>query len=224
MAFQRGDVRNILTEAGVSDENIEAAVTRLVKLHIGVVDPLKSENEALESRVSAAEKLKSQLENANRELAELKDADYKTKYEAEKTNSENIRKEYEKYKTETEKKAVRSQKIDAFKEIMKDVGIAENHYDLVIKYTDIDGLELDEKGKITTAKDIRKQLNDEWADTKTETKVVGANPANPPVSGNGGTSKMTKEEIFKRDDKGEFVHDSATRQRAIAENREVFGI
>ena len=79
MAFTRNEVRKILNEAGVSDENTETAVSKLVKLHIDVVDPLKGENESLESKVKNAEKLKNELENARSKLAEYEEADYKGK-------------------------------------------------------------------------------------------------------------------------------------------------
>ena len=223
MAFGRADIREILTEAGATEENIEAATSKLVRLHLGVVDALKNDNDTLTSRVTAAEKLKAQLDSATKRLAELEEADYKTKYEAEKAASEKITKEYENYKNEQARKAARAAKETAFTGILKDAGIPERHYAKIIKYSDVDGLELDEKGKPIKAKEILKTVKEEWADHIETTTETGANTSNPPAN-NGGNGKMSPEEIYKRDDNGNFVYDSATRQKAIAENSGLFGI
>lgn len=216
MAFGRADIREILTEAGATEENIEAATSKLVRLHLGVVDALKNDNDTLTSRVTAAEKLKAQLDSATKRLAELEEADYKTKYEAEKAASEKITKEYENYKNEQAKKAARAAKETAFTGILKDAGIPERHYATIIKYRDIDALELDENGKVKNAGDIRKEIMADFEPYIEKTTEKGANTANPPAN-NGGKTTVTKEEIMN-------IKNTAERQAAIAEHHELFGI
>ena len=216
MAFGRADIRKILTEAGATEENVEAATSKLVALHLGVVDALKNDNDTLTSRVNAAEKLKTQLDNATRELAELKEADYKTKYEAEKAASEKVTKEFETFKTEQAKKEARAAKTTAFTGILKDAGIPERHYATILKYRDVDALELDEKGNVKNAGDIRKEIIADFEPYIERTTEKGANTATPPTN-NGGNTTMTKEEIMS-------IKNTAERQAAIAANHELFGI
>jgi tetratricopeptide (TPR) repeat protein len=127
---------------------------------------------------------------------------------------EEVKKEFEEFKAETERKAVRSAKETAYKEILKDAGVAEKHWAKILKYSDVDGVELDDKGKITTAKDILKEIKEEWADHIEKIDKQGANTATPPA--NNGGNKMTKEEIMK-------IKDTNARQKAISENHELFG-
>lgn len=224
MAFSRGEIRKILSAAGVAEEAIEEASTKLVKLHMDVVDPLKAENDSIGTKDKAIEKLRSQLEKAETELETYKSEDYKTKYETEKASGEKLKKEYEDYKTEQGRKAARTAKESAFKDILKDANIPEKHYAKIIKYSDIDSLELDDKGKITTAKDVLKAVKDEWSDHIETTTEEGA-PASKPPANTGGTSKpLTKAEIYARDDKGHYKLSSEERQKAIAENPAEFGI
>lgn len=217
MAFSRGELRKILSAAGVADEAIEEASTKLVKLHMDVVEPLKTENDSIGSKDKAIENLKSKLEKAETELEALKADDYKTKYEAEKSSVEKLKKEYEDYKSEQGRKAARAAKESAFKDVLKDANIPEKHFAKIIKYSDIDSLELDDKGKITTAKDVLKAIKDEWSDHIETTTEEGAPPPKPPANTGGTNKPTTKAEIM-------AIKDTAARQQAIAENPGLFGI
>lgn len=207
--FSRGDVRDILKEAGANDEQIETAVTKLVRLHMDVVDPLKSENDTISGKDKEIEKLKSQLEKAVTELEALKQDDYKGKYEAEKAAAEKLKSEYETYKNEQTAKATRAAKENAFRDILKDANIPEKHYAKIIKYSDIDGIELDDNGKAKDAKNILKSIKDEWGDHVETTTTTGTQTSTPPAN-NGGNTVKTKDEIMKIKDAGE-------RQAAIKE-------
>lgn len=202
-SFKRGEIRDILTKAGISEENIENTVTEIVKLHISVVDPLKSENETLDSKAKQAEKLKSQLEDVKAKLTEYEEADYKGKYEAEKANGEKIKSEYENYKTEQAGKAARAAKEQAYRDILKDAGIPEKHYAKIIKYSDIDSIELDDKGKAKKASEILKSVKDEWGDHVETIKTKGADTPTPPTSNDGNKNFKSKAEIMKITDSGE---------------------
>ena len=61
---------------------------------------------------------------------------------------------------------------------------------------------------------IKKDASEEWADFITTTTQKGADTTTPPANTGGG--KMTKEEIFK-------IKDASERQKAIADNHELFG-
>ena len=48
------------------------------------------------------------------------------------------------------------------------------------------------------------------------TVVRGNNPANPPANNGGG--KLTKADIYKKDEKGRYIMSTSERQKALAEN------
>lgn len=50
----------------------------------------------------------------------------------------------------------------------------------VLRVSDVDGIELDESGKIKDAEKRTETIKTEWADFIEKTEVVGANTANPP--------------------------------------------
>ena len=126
-----------------------------------------------------------------------------------------LKKEYDDYKEEQGKKESRAAKEAACRALLKEAGVSEKRIETVLKVYDVDGVELDGKGAIKDAKDRTKAIKEEWADFIQTTTTTGANPANPPAN-NGGSTK-TKEEIMNIKDAGE-------RQKAIMENRSLFGI
>lgn len=87
----------------------------------------------------------------------------------------------------------------------------------IIKVSDIDGIELDKDGKIKDADKRTETIKTEWADFIENTVVKGANTATPPTN-NGGT-KMSKADIYKKDDRGRYILSSEERQKALIENQ-----
>ena len=125
-----------------------------------------------------------------------------------------LKTEYDNFKNETEAKETRTQKQDAYKEILKKVGIPEKRFAVILKTVDLDDLKISD-GKLVDADKLEKSVKEEWSDFIVTTQETGVNSANPP-SNNGGKSTMTKKEIME-------IKDTAERQKAIAENHELFG-
>lgn len=126
-----------------------------------------------------------------------------------------LKTEYDAYKNEQEAKATRIQKQDAYKEILKKVGIPEKRFAVILKTVNLDDLKISSDGKLDDAEKVEKSVKDEWSDFIVTTQETGVNSANPPAN-NGGKSTMTKKEIME-------IKDTAERQKAIAENHELFG-
>lgn len=125
-----------------------------------------------------------------------------------------LKQEYDNYKKEVQDKEVAAQKKDVLAKIAKDAGLTEAGVQKAIKYFDLSTLELDGEGNAKNSKDILKGIKEEWSDYIQHTTKEGATTATPPS--NTGKSKMTKEQIMGIKDRGE-------RQKAIAENHELFG-
>ena len=130
---------------------------------------------------------------------------WKTKYQA-------LKDDFDAYKTEQTKKESHAAKEKAYRALLQEAGVSEKRLESVLKVSDVDSVELDEKGAIKGADKLTESIKSEWADFITTTETKGANTSNPPA--NGGT-KLTKDEIFK-------IKDPVQRQNAIAENISLF--
>lgn len=134
---------------------------------------------------------------------------YRVKYEA-------IKEEFAEYKKDIEAKASKAAKTDAYRALLKEAGVADKRIEAVLRVSDIDGVELDDKGKIVDSSKLKKTIQEEWADFITKESVHGSNTPNPPAN-NGSKAYKTKEEIY-------AIKDAAERQKAILDNHELFGI
>jgi hypothetical protein len=125
-----------------------------------------------------------------------------------------LKTEYDAYKNEQEAKEVRVQKQDAYKDILKSLNIPEKRWAAILKTVAFDELKITD-GKLDDVEKLTKEAKEEWADFIVSTKETGVQSANPPAN-NGGKSVQTKEEIM-------AIKDTTARQKAIAENHELFG-
>lgn len=203
--------RKALSAMGIESEKIDS----IINMHIEVTDDLKGQIETLEKDVKTYKADAEKLKDVQKELDDLKaqvEADTK---EREGKDYDKLKQEFEQYKQDVENKAVRASKEAAYKEILKDAGIPEKHYAKILKYSDIDSIELDDKGKAKNAKELLKDVKEEWGDHAETKETEGAKTETPPAN-NGGTGK-TKEEIM-------AIKDTAERQKAMVENADLFGL
>lgn len=194
--------RKFLSAMGIEEDKIE----QIIDAHTETVTALK---EARDSYKADAEKLadvEKKLADANEKLKDVKPDEYKEKYDK-------VKADFDKFKADTEAKESRTKKEDAYKAILKDANIPEKHFAKILKYSDIDGLEFDDKGELSNKSELLKSIKEEWGDHIEQTGTQGANVQNPPA--NGGNSKMTKDEIMQ-------IKDRAERQKAMLENKELF--
>lgn len=205
-----GISRKFLAALGVEDDKVD----EIMSAYSEAINEVKEERDALKENKSALKSAKEELEKLKAEHEELKasvengKSPYKVKYEA-------LKEEFETFKAETEKEKAHASKSDAYRRLLKEIGISEKRIESVLKVSDIDSIELDQDGNIKNADDIKKRESEEWSDFIEKTETKGADTSTPPQS-TGGTS-MTKDEIFK-------IKDASERQKAIAENRQLFGI
>ena len=172
--FDRKSLRKIFEDAEI--EVPKDVLGQICNLHT-------TSNEDLTESVKT---LKADLEKAERERDTYK---AKAPKEGEETVSkedyDKLKKEYDDYKADITAKTTRTEKENAFRELLKSVGVSEKRLNAIIKVSDIDGLELDKDGKIKNADKHTETVKTEWADFIETTTTRGANTANPPA-GNGG--------------------------------------
>ena len=199
MAF----TRKFLSALGIEADKIE----QIIDAHTEVTDALKAERDGYKAD---AEK----LPGVQQKLDELKAAaekdgkdPYKVKYEA-------IKEEFETYKNEQTAKETKAAKTAAYKALLKAAGIADKRIEAVLKVSDIEGIKLDKDGKVEGEDEVLKGIREEWADFIPTKSQQGAKTETPPANAGGG--KMSKADIL-------AIKDTAERQKAIAENHELFG-
>ena len=193
--------RKMLKAMGIEEEKID----QIIEAHTETVDSFKDK---LNDYKDKAEK----YDGVKKELDELKDGDndWQKKYEKEHSD-------FEAYKTDVTAKETKRTKEHAVREFLKSAGVSEKRLDAVLKVTNLDDFELDKDGKIKDADKHTETVKTEWADFIETTTTQGANTATPPTN-NGGT-KMTKADIYKKDDKGRYVLSTEERQKALVENK-----
>ena len=193
--------RKMLKAMGIEEEKID----QIIEAHTETVDGFKDK---LNDYKDKAEK----YDGVKKELDEIKDGDndWQKKYEKEHSD-------FEAYKNDVTAKETKRTKEHAVREFLKSAGVSEKRLDAVLKVTNLDDFELDKDGKIKDADKHTETVKTEWADFIETTTTQGANTATPPAN-NGGT-KMTKAEIYKKDDKGRYVLSTEERQKALVENK-----
>lgn len=195
--------RSFLKASGLSDEQIQA----IMEEHVAVTDALKKQ---LEQFRADAEK----LPEVQKKLDALNGAeDYRAMYEKE-------HEEFETYKADVQAKEERAGLEKALRQLAKDAGLSENGIGKVVKYTDYSALKLNKDGTLTNADRLRESIRAEWPEHIVTERTEHEKIATPPEVKGG--SKLTREEIFRRDDKGRYVLSTEERQKAIAENPQAF--
>ena len=202
--------RKQLSAMGIEAEKIE----QIIEAHTETVSGLKDEMAKLEGQLADAKAEAGKLTDVQKELDTLKAQVAKDEKAREGKDYDALKQEFEDYKADVKRNAEHAAKEEAYKFILKDAGIPERHFAKILKYSDVDGVELDDKGEITTKKEILKAVKEEWSDHIPTEETHGAERHDPLK---GGKPTKTKEDIMK-------IKDSAERQKAIAENPRIFGI
>lgn len=196
MAFTRATIRNLAKESGVElPKELEDAL---------VSEHLTARNAYADEQVKA-ELAKQPTEKAGN----VKDSEeYKT-----------LKKSFDDYKAEVTAKETKAAKEAAYRAILRDANLSEKGIEKAIKYAEWDKIELNADGRVKGANDHIKAVREEWAEYVTTTTTTGAKTSTPPAN-NGGT-KLTKAEIYAKDEHGRYKLTTAERQKALAENPEL---
>ena len=214
MALSKAQVREILSAAGVDSEHMSEAVSKIIDGHTASIEALREKVATLEKEAGENAAVAEKLEATEKELAGLKERVAAEAKEREGKDYDKLKEEFDSYKAEQETKAARAAKESAFRELLKDAEIDSKYHDKIVKYSKLDDIEFTKDGKIKDAKDRIKAVEEEWPEYKVTFGQKGADTVTPPT--NNGGSGMTKEQI-------EAIEDTTERQKAMAENHELFG-
>lgn len=199
MAF----TRKMLKAMGIEEDKID----EIIEAHREVTDALKEDRDKYKAD---AEK----LVETQKELDGLKKTvdgtdSYKERYEKE-------HKDFEDYKASIKAEQTKAAKADAYKVLLKEAKVSNDWIDDIVKFTDVDDIQLGDDGKIVDADKRIEGIKSKYAKYIVTESTRGANTENPPSNTSG--KKMTKAEIYKKDEHGRYVLSTAERQKALAEN------
>lgn len=188
--------RSFLKALGIEDEKIEAIMGE----HVTVTDGLKADRDKFKAEAEKAAGLQKQLDSIKG------GEDFKQKYEDE-------HKAFEDFKKKTADDAEAAKVRAAYRSLLVDEKIGAKRLDTIMRVTDFSKMRLGEDGKLEGEAELRKQIGEEWGEFKTTTTEKGAQVDRPPQTGK---PVKTKEEIM-------AIKDTTERQKAIAENLQLFG-
>ena len=207
MALTKAQVRDILSAAGVTSENMSDAVDKIIDGHVTSVNALR---EDIAKYKADAEK----LPTVQKELDDMK----ANTNDSWKEKHDKLKDEFDKYKGDIEAKETKAKVNNAVRSYLESKSITGDNLDLAMMACEsiIASAELDgEKLKDTTALDTL--VDSKFKRLVTHTTTKGANTANPPA--NSGGAKLTKEDIYKKDERGRYVMSASERQKALVENQ-----
>ena len=195
--------RKMLKAMGIEEEKID----QIIEAHSETVDSLKADRDTYKED---AEKLKT----VQKELDDLKakgDDGWKEKHDK-------LKGEFDKYKGDIEAKETKANKEKAARAFYESKGITGKNLEIAMRGSraEIDGIELD-GDKIKDASTLDALVKGDFSGLVATTTTKGANTANPPA--NNGGDKLTKADIYKKDERGRYIMSASERQKALAENQ-----
>ncbi len=204
MAFSR----RFLAALGIEADKVE----EIINAHVEVVDALKEARDEFKKDSIELEKVKKELAQTQKALKEKGDGETVSKEE-----HDALKKEYTDFKADVERRETKAAKEKAVRAYFESKNIVGKNLDIAIRgsRSEIDAIELDgEKIKDTTTLDTL--IGGDFSGLVSTTKITGASVSKP-VSNNGGKD-LTKDDIYKKDDKGRYVMSASERQKALADN------
>lgn len=166
--------RKMLKAMGIEDEKID----QIIEEHAETVNALKQQRD--QYKVDAEK-----LPGVQKELDDLKEAAEKDGENPYKAKYEELQQKFDDYKADVTAKETKAKKTAAYRKLLKDAKVSEKRLDSILKLSPVDDIELDDKGEIKDAENVKKKIEEEWSDFIVTEETHGAESNNPP-GGSGG--------------------------------------
>ena len=175
----------------------QAKIDEIISAHTEVTNALKADRDNYKEKAEKYDETKTELDKAKSELDKVNKDEYKTKYES-------LEAEFNKYKTDIAEKEVKGKKEEAYKKILKEIGVNEKSIDAILKVKDLSSLKLDDKGEIVDVDTLKESEKKDWEGFIIESEVHGQDPSTPPdkQKENVDTSKMSMDDYIKARSEG----------------------
>ena len=151
----------------------QAKIDEIISAHTEVTDSLKADRDSYKEKAEKYDQTKTELDKAKSELDKVSKDEYKTKYES-------LEAEFNKYKTDIAEKEVKGRKEEAYKKMLKEIGVNDKSIDAILKVKDLNTIKLDDKGEIVDVDALKESEKKDWEGFIIESEVHGQNPSTPP--------------------------------------------
>lgn len=175
----------------------QAKIDEIISAHTEVTNALKADRDNYKEKAEKYDETKTELDKAKSELEKVNKDEYKTKYES-------LESEFNKYKTDIAEKEVKGKKEEAYKKMLKEIGVNEKSIDAILKVKDLNTIKLDDKGEIVDVDTLKESEKKDWEGFIIESEVHGQDPSTPPdkYKDNVDTTKMSMDEYIKARSEG----------------------
>ena len=175
----------------------QAKIDEIISAHTEVTDSLKADRDSYKEKAEKYDQTKTELDKAKSELDKVNKDEYKTKYES-------LEAEFNKYKTDIAEKEVKGRKEEAYKKMLKEIGVNEKSIDAILRVKDLNTIKLDDKGEIVDVDTLKESEKKDWEGFIIESEVHGQDPSTPPdkYKDNVDTTKMSMDEYIKARSEG----------------------
>ena len=151
----------------------QAKIDEIISAHTEVTDSLKPDRDSYKEKAEKYDQTKTELDKAKSELDKVSKDEYKTKYES-------LEAEFNKYKTDIAEKEVKGRKEEAYKKMLKEIGVNEKSIDAILKVKDLNTIKLDDKGGIVDVDTLKESEKKDWEGFIIKSEVGGQDPSTPP--------------------------------------------
>lgn len=169
--------RKFLTALGIEGDKVD----EIIDAHAQTVNALKEERDTVKAKLEAIK-----LEADKVAGLEQKIADYEAEKSGEnvwETKYNELKSEYDTYKADVENKELVSAKEKAYKKLLLGANVSDKRIEAIMRVSDLDSIELDDKGEIKNADKVSESIKTEWAEFIVDTQTQGAQTATPPANG-----------------------------------------
>lgn len=196
--------RKFLKAMGVEEDKVE----QIIEAHAATVDGLQADLEKAQADAKSLPGLQKELQEAKAALSAAKDDGWKERHDA-------LKKKFEDYKSDISAREAKAAKESAVRAYFESKGITGKALGVAMRGSaaEIAAVELGDGGKLKDTAALDALVDGDFSGLVGHTHTQGADTPNPPANEGAG---RTKEDILKIKDAGE-------RQRAMAENHELFG-
>ena len=151
----------------------QAKIDEIISAHTEVTDSLKADRDSYKEKAEKYDQTKTELDKAKSELDKVSKDEYKTKYES-------LEAEFNKYKTDIAEKEVKGRKEEAYKKMLKEIGVNEKSIDAILKVKDLNTIKLDDKGGIVDVDTLKESEKKDWEGFIIKSEVGGQDLSTPP--------------------------------------------
>ncbi len=151
----------------------QAKIDEIISAHTEVTNALKADRDNYKEKAEKYDETKTELDKAKSELEKVNKDEYKTKYES-------LESEFNKYKTDIAEKEVKVKKEEAYKKMLKEIGVNEKSIDAIVKVKDLSSLKLDDKGNIVDVDTLKESEKKDWEGFIIKSEEERQDPNTPP--------------------------------------------